>query len=194
MIQRICVFCGSNPGRSPIYALAAEALAKALVERNIGLVYGGGAVGLMGVLADAVLRGGGEVIGVIPRGLWDREVGHRGLTRLEIVDTMHQRKAMMAELSDAFVALPGGLGTYEEIFEVWTWSQLGMHEKPCGFVDVHGFYSPLMAFLDASVEAGFIRPIHRETALVDEDPSNLLDRLAAYNPPKVEKWLKKGEE
>ncbi len=143
----------------------------------------------MGILADAVLANGGKVIGVIPRALWDREVGHRNLTELHVVETMHERKAMMASLADAFVALPGGLGTLEEIFEVWTWAQLGIHEKPVGFLDVAGFYAPLLAFLDGAVEAGFVRGPHRAMAIVDGDGATLLRRMGEYEPPRVTKWI-----
>jgi uncharacterized protein (TIGR00730 family) len=160
-----------------------------LASEGITLVYGGGHVGLMGILADAVLANGGKVIGVIPRALWDREVGHRSLTELHVVETMHERKAMMASLADAFVALPGGLGTLEEIFEVWTWAQLGIHDKPVGFLDVDGFYAPLLAFLDHGVDAGFVRAPHRAMAIVDGDGASLLRRMGEYQPPRVTKWI-----
>ena len=189
MIRSVCVFCGSNAGNDPRFALAAREFGELLAREGIALVYGGGHVGLMGVIADAVLANGGRAIGVIPRALWDREVGHRGLTELHIVETMHERKAMMASLADAFVALPGGLGTLEEIFEVWTWAQLGIHAKPLGFLDVAGFYGPLLEFLDRAVDAGFIRVQHRATALVDSDPVVLLRKLASYEPPRVAKWI-----
>jgi hypothetical protein len=187
--RSLCVFCGSNSGNDAIYATVARDFGALLAKSNIALVYGGGHVGLMGIAADAVLAGGGKAIGVIPRMLWDREVGHRSLTELHIVETMHERKAMMASLSDAFVALPGGLGTLEEIFEVWTWTQLGIHRKPLGFLDVLGFFEPLLAFLDRGVDAGFIRAQHRSMAIVDDDPASLLRRLYEYEPPVVEKWI-----
>jgi uncharacterized protein (TIGR00730 family) len=193
VIRSVCVFCGSNAGNDPRFASAAREFGELLAKEGIALVYGGGHVGLMGIIADAVLANGGKAIGVIPRALWDREVGHRGLTELHIVETMHERKAMMASLADAFVALPGGLGTLEEIFEVWTWAQLGIHAKPLGFLDVAGFYGPLMGFLDRNVEAGFIRARHRATAIVDSDPVALLRRLADCDPPRVAKWLGAGE-
>lgn len=193
MIRSLCVFCGSNSGNDPIYANAARDFGVLLAKSDIALVYGGGHVGLMGVVADAVLAGGGKAIGVIPRMLWDREVGHRNLTELHVVETMHERKAMMASLSDAFVALPGGLGTLEEIFEVWTWAQLGIHRKRLGFLDVAGFYAPLLASLDHSVDAGFIRAQHRSMAIVDVDPASLLRRLSEYSPPVVEKWISAAE-
>jgi len=193
VIRSLCVFCGSNSGNDPIYANAARDFGVLLAKSDIALVYGGGHVGLMGIVADAVLAGGGKAIGVIPRMLWDREVGHRNLTELHIVETMHERKAMMASLSDAFVALPGGLGTLEEIFEVWTWAQLGIHRKPLGFLDVLGFYAPLLSFLDRAVDAGFIRAQYRSMAIVDIDPASLLRRLSEYSPPVVAKWISAAE-
>ena len=193
MIERLCVFCGSSPGRDPAFAASARHFGALLARESITLVYGGGHVGLMGELADAALEAGGRVVGVIPRALWDREVGHRGLSELRVVETMHERKALMASLADAFVALPGGLGTLEEIFEVWTWGQLGIHAKPCGFLDVNGYYAPLLAFLDRAVEAGLLRPQHRAMAVVDADPRSLLRRLADYEPPLVDKWVTPAE-
>ena len=193
MIRRICVFCGSSVGSDPAYVEAARTLGQLFAREGIALVYGGGSVGLMGELADAVLAAGGEAIGVIPHALWAREVGHRGLTDLRIVDTMHERKAMMADLSDAFIALPGGLGTLEEIFEVWTWAQLGLHEKPLGFLDVNGFYAPLMEFLDRAVRARFVKEAHRAVAMVARDPEALLRRFENWEPPKVEKWISRDE-
>ena len=192
-MRSLCVFCASSPGRDPAFAAAARAFGALVAREGITLVYGGGHVGLMGALADAALAAGGRVVGVIPRGLWDREVGHRGLTELHVVETMHERKATMASLADAFVALPGGLGTLEEIFEVWTWGQLGIHSKPCGFLDVAGYYAPLFAFLDQAVERGLVRPQHRAMAIVDDDGERLLRRLADYEPPRVEKWVTPDE-
>jgi uncharacterized protein (TIGR00730 family) len=188
-MRSVCVFCGSSAGNDPGFAQAASEFGVLLAREGITLVYGGGHVGLMGILADAVLANGGKVIGVIPRALWDREVGHRNLTELLVVETMHERKAMMASLADAFVALPGGLGTLEEIFEVWTWAQLGIHDKPVGFLDVDGFYAPLLAFLDHGVDAGFVREPHRAMAIVDGDGASLLQRMAEYEPPRVTKWI-----
>jgi uncharacterized protein (TIGR00730 family) len=188
MVSRLCVFCGSNRGRHPQFQKVAGDFGRLLAARGITLIYGGGSVGLMGDLADAVLAAGGEAIGVIPQALWDREIGHRRLTEVHVVGTMHERKAMMAGLADGFVALPGGLGTLEEIFEVWTWAQLGMHRKPCGFLNTGGFYTPLMAFLDHAVSVGFIKPEHRAMALVGDDMSQLLEALSTYEPPKVTKW------
>ena len=192
-VRRVCVFCGSSPGASPAYAAAARRLAEVLVRRGVGLVYGGGSVGLMGVLADAALAAGGEVTGVIPRALWEREVGHAALPDLRVVETMHERKALMAELADGFVALPGGLGTLEEFFEVWTWAQLGIHAKPCGVLNVAGFFDPLLAFLDHAVAARFVREVHRAMVLVEPEPDALLDRMVAYRAPAVAKWMSASE-
>jgi uncharacterized protein (TIGR00730 family) len=189
MIRRLCVFCGSSAGREPGYRHLAESLARALAERGIGIVYGGAWVGLMGALADAALAAGGEVIGVIPQALIEREIGHRGLTELRIVASMHERKALMAELADGFVALPGGIGTLEELFEVWTWAQLGLHAKPCALLDTDGFYGPLVAFLDHLVDAGFVREAHRDMLLTAHSPEELLTAFASYQPPRVGKWL-----
>jgi uncharacterized protein (TIGR00730 family) len=188
-MRGLCVFCGSSAGVDPRFAEAASEFGALLAKEGITLVYGGGHVGLMGILADSVLANGGKVIGVIPRALWDREVGHRSLTELHVVETMHERKAMMASLADAFVALPGGLGTLEEIFEVWTWAQLGIHDKPCGFLDVLDYYSPLLTFLDRAVDAGFVRSRHRAMAIVDGEAASLLKRMAEYEAPRVAKWV-----
>lgn len=188
-LRRVAVFCGSNRGTDPAYADAAAELGRTLAARGIGLVYGGGAVGLMGVVADAVLEGGGEVIGVIPQHLWDKEVGHRGLTELLIVRSMHERKLAMADRADAFIALPGGVGTFEEVFEAITWTQLGIHDKPVGLLDVAGFYAPLHAFLDGTVDAGFLRGEHRDLILGATSPEEMLARLAAWTPPATGKWL-----
>jgi hypothetical protein len=187
--RRITVFCGSATGHDERHATEARALGRAMADHGIGLVYGGGSIGLMGAIADTVLERGGEVIGVIPRTLWEREVGHRGLTDLRIVETMHERKAMMAELGDAFVALPGGLGTLEELFEAWTWSQLGLHRKPCAILDATGYYDDLVSFLDKSVAAGFVDATNRAMLIVERDPSSLFDRIASYAPPAVSRWI-----
>jgi uncharacterized protein (TIGR00730 family) len=186
-MRRLCVFCGSSAGHDPAYRASAAQLGRILAERGIGLVYGGGRVGLMGVLADAALAAGGEVIGVIPQALLDREIGHLGLTQLRVVDSMHARKALMGELAEGFIALPGGIGTLEELFEVWTWAQLGLHRKPCGLLDVDGFFAPLVDFLDRLVEAGFIHPTYRAMLAVASTPEELLARFAAYEPP-ADKW------
>lgn len=192
-MKRLCVFCGSSPGTNPAYVEAATTLGTLLAGRGIGLVYGGGNVGLMGVIADAVLAGGGEVIGVIPQALADREVAHLGVTDLRVVDSMHTRKAMMAELSDAFVAMPGGVGTFEEFFEAVTWTQLGVHRKPCGLLNVAGFYTPLALFIDQAVTEGFIKPVHRAVIVVDDDPARLLDSLSSMDLPDVPKWIRQNE-
>ncbi len=187
-LRSICVFCGASTGANPVYREAAVALGQVLARRGITLVYGGGAVGLMGVVADAALAAGGEVIGIIPQSLKDAEIGHQGLTRLEVVDGMHARKARMAELSDAFIALPGGLGTLEELFEVWTWGQLGYHGKPLGLLDVNHFYTKLSHFLDHLVEEGFVRTHHREMLQRSETAEGLLQQLEAWEPVVVPKW------
>jgi uncharacterized protein (TIGR00730 family) len=187
------VFCGSNVGARPAYAAATREMGRELARRGLGIVYGGGGIGLMGVLADAAIEAGGEVHGVIPQALFAREIGHHGLTRLHLVDSMHERKQMMAELADAFVALPGGFGTFEEFFEVTTWTQLGVHRKPCGLLDVEGFYAPLVTFLDHAAAEGFIRAEHRATVVVDDDPARLIDRLAALRLPDVPKWITEQE-
>ena len=188
-LRSICVFCGASPGATPIYQEAAEALGRHLAENGIQLVYGGGAVGLMGMVANAALAAGGEVIGIIPQSLKDAEVGHSGLTRLEVVDGMHARKARMAELSDAFIALPGGLGTLEELFEVWTWGQLGYHGKPLGLLEVNGFFDPLLTFLDHLVQERFVRQPHRDMLQRAASPAELVSALAAWKPLAAPKWV-----
>ena len=192
-MRRVCVYAGSNPGSDPAYAEAARAFAGTMAERGIGLVYGGGKVGLMGVLADTILDAGGEAIGVMPQALVDREIAHGGLTKLEVVDSMHERKALMAVLADAFVAVPGGIGTLEELIEVYTWSQLGIHDKACGVLNVKGYYDHLAALLDHAVAEGFLRPQHRAVLSVASEPAELLDRLAAFEAPTVGKWLELDE-
>lgn len=187
-LASVCVFCGASTGTDPVYWEAAIALGQELARRKLTLVYGGGAVGLMGIVADAALAAGGEVIGIIPESLKNSEIGHTGLTRLEVVDGMHARKARMAELSDAFIALPGGLGTFEELFEVWTWGQLGYHGKPLGLLEVNGFYSKLTAFLDHVVGEGFVREHHRDMLQLSESPQDLLDALDAWQPVVAPKW------
>ena len=188
-LTSVCVFCGASTGTNPAYREAAVALGRALAERKLTLVYGGGAVGLMGIVADAALAAGGEVIGNIPQSLMDKEIGHKGLTRLEVVDGMHARKARMAELSDAFIALPGGLGTLEELFEVWTWGQLGYHSKPLGLLDVNGFYSKLGDFLDHLVQERFVRAEHRGMLQLSETPDELLQTLRQWQPSVAPKWV-----
>ncbi|WP_173980624.1 TIGR00730 family Rossman fold protein [Magnetospirillum sp. UT-4] len=184
-MQWVCVFCGSSMGNRPDYAEAAAALGRLLAERELGLIYGGGNVGLMGVMANAALEAGGEVVGVIPEALMKFEVGHLDLTRLHVVGSMHERKALMADLADAFIALPGGIGTMEELFEVWTWGQLGLHPKPLGFLDVAGYYGQLHTFLDHMAAEGFLRERHRAMVAVESDPATLLARFQAYAPPEV---------
>jgi len=188
-MKRVCVFCGSSPGANPQYAAMTTQLGGILARRGLTLVYGGGNVGLMGTLADAVMKDGGHVIGVIPQALVDREVAHAGLPDLRIVASMHERKALMADLADAFVALPGGIGTLEEFCEILTWAQLGLHQKPCGLINVAGYFDHLMAFLDHSVSERFLRAEHRGMVLVEADPEKLLDQLDAYRPPQLEKWI-----
>lgn len=188
-MRRVCVFCGSSPGVHPEYREVAARLGRQLAHDGIGLVYGGASIGLMGTVADAAREAGGEVIGVIPRSLVDLEVAHNGLDDLRIVGSMHERKALMSELSDAFVALPGGIGTLEEIFEVWTWAQLGSHAKPCAFLNVRGFYDSLLGFLDHVVEDGFLRPVHRDMVLVETEPEALLRAIRRYEAPAVAKLI-----
>ncbi len=192
-LRRVCVFCGSSAGIDPDYRAAATVLGRLLAARGIGLVFGGGHVGLMGAVADAVLAAGGEAVGVIPRGLQRRELGHEGLTELRVVESMHERKAQMAELADGFLALPGGMGTLEEAAEALTWAQLGIHGKPVGLLDVRGYWQPLVRFLDHAVAEGFLRPEHRRLCLVERDPAALLDLLAAWEPPGLRPWLGKDE-
>lgn len=192
-MRRICVFCGSNPGNDPAYRAAAVALGETLAARGIGLVYGGASVGLMAVVADTVLAAGGEVVGVIPQMLVDKEIAHAGLSELHVVASMHARKAEMAALSDGFVALPGGVGTLEELFEIWTWAQLGAHSKPVGLLDVNGFYAKLEAFLDHVVAEGFLREGHRGMLISATDPGDLVDRFSAYTPPVVHKWVERAQ-
>ncbi|MFK4233732.1 LOG family protein [Pseudomonas guariconensis] len=190
-VRSVCVFCGASIGTNPAYREAAVALGQAIARRGLTLVYGGGSVGLMGAVADAAMAAGGEVIGVMPQSLIDAEIGHKGLPRLEVVDGMHARKARIAELSDAFIALPGGLGTLEELFEVWTWGQLGYHAKPLGLLDVNGFYEKLGGFLDHIVEEGFVRPQHRAMLLLGKQPDELLDAMEEFVPPVLPKWVDK---
>ena len=191
-IRRIAVFCGSNPGARHEYVTATRAFGKLLAERGITVVYGGSSVGLMAALADTVMDELGDIIGVIPRMLVEREVANKALTDLRVVNSMHERKAMMAELADGFVALPGGIGTLEEFFEIWTWAQLGMHDKPCGLLNVEGYFDPLLAFLDRAVVEKFVREVHRSMVVVESDPVALLARFEAYEPPRVVKWINAG--
>jgi uncharacterized protein (TIGR00730 family) len=189
LVRSVCVFCGSNSGAGEAYAGAARNLARAIARRRLALVYGGGSIGLMGILADAALEAGGNVIGVTPRRLVEREVAHSGLTELRVVETMHERKALMADLSDAFVSLPGGLGTLDETFEMLTWIQLGYHRKPCALLEVNGYFERLTAFLDHAVEQRFLTAEHRAMLIVERDPEAVLDRLASAKLPDTGKWM-----
>ncbi len=187
-MNRLCVYCGSLPGDLPAYTKAARDFGTTLARRGIGLVYGGGNIGLMGAVADAVLKAGGEVIGVIPASLMEKELGLRECTELRVVSSMHERKQMMVDLSDGFVALPGGIGTYEELFETFTWQQLAFHDKPVGILNVAGFYDHLLAFLNHATTAGFLRTEHCESLLVDTESDALLDRMAGWRPLRLGKW------
>jgi uncharacterized protein (TIGR00730 family) len=192
-MNSICVFCGSNTGNSSKFTYTAQEMAKTLVTHRLSLVYGGGSVGLMGVLADQVLALGGKVCGVIPKGIFTKELAHEGLTQLHVVGTMHERKQLMYDLADGFIALPGGLGTLEELCEILTWAQLGFHQKPCGILNVAGYFDSLLQFFDDAVKHRFVRPEHRDLILTDESPEGLLQKLKDYRPPKLKKWIKKGE-
>jgi len=187
-LNRICVFCGSSTGRDPAYVEAAQTLGRIAARQKIGIVFGGGSVGLMNALADAALEQGGEVIGVITHALAELDVDHQGLTEMRRVSTMHERKALMAELSDAFIALPGGIGTLEELFEALTWTQLGIHEKPCGLLNAADYYTPLLGFLDGAVDQGFLHPGHRSMLVIDTEPQVLMEKMLAWNPPRVKEW------
>lgn len=193
-MQRVCVYCGSSPGKRSVYQEHARQLGREMVSRDLGLVYGGASIGVMGAIADEVLAGNGTVYGVITQGLLAKEIAHPGLTELEVVASMHTRKARMAELADAFIALPGGLGTLEELFETLTWALLGLHQKPCGLLNMDGYFDPLLRFLDHAVEEAFVRPQHRNLVLVDTTAVGLLDQFAAYQQPAPDtKWLREGE-
>ncbi|MGZ5049789.1 MAG: LOG family protein [Methylobacter sp.] len=192
-IHSICVYCGSSPGRLDAYASAAHALAEALVARDIRLVYGGAGIGIMGEVADRVLELGGEVVGVIPKALAHKEVAHANLTELHVTQSMHERKMRMAELADGFIALPGGIGTLEELFEIWTWAQLGFHQKPCGLLNVAGYYDALIQFLDHVRDEQFVKPLHRDILMVESEPDALLQRYLNYRPPEVKHWVGKDE-
>jgi uncharacterized protein (TIGR00730 family) len=192
-MKSVCVYCGSSFGAKPGYAKAAQAFGRALVDAGLTLVYGGGRVGLMGVIADEVLAAGGRAIGVIPELLVSKEVGHRGLSELHIVPDMHQRKKMMADLSDAFVALPGGAGTLEELFEVFTWAQLGYHQKAVALYNIDGYYDPLVTMLEHTVQEGFMQRAYLDILQIDTDPASLIDKLKHYQPPRQDKWSEKRE-
>lgn len=192
-LDSICVYCGSSEGRSEAYARQARQLGRLLAEGSISLVYGGANVGLMRILADTVLEGGGKVIGVMPKALVAKEKAHDGLTEFHVVESMHERKALMVDLSDGFIALPGGAGTMDELFEVLTWGQLGFHGKPCGLLNVASYYDSLVAFLDHAVAEGFIRDCHRDMLVVTDSPEEMLSRFATYTPPSTEKWIQRNE-
>lgn len=192
-LRRVAVYCASNDGTKPAYVATARALGTLLAQRGLTVVYGGGRTGLMGALADAAMAAGGEVIGVMPHGLVQREVAHQHITSLQIVDSMHERKAMIAEMADAFITMPGGIGTLEEFFETWTWAQLGVHRKPVGLLDAEGFWDPLMTLLDQLEREGFLRGTPREWLVRDTDPAALLTALETFEPPQVRRWLRLGE-
>jgi uncharacterized protein (TIGR00730 family) len=193
-VRRLCVFCGSRPGTRPVYAETARRLGAALAGRGLGLVYGGGAVGLMGVVADAALAAGGEVVGVIPRKLSSKEIAHGGLTELHVVGTMHERKALMADRADGFIALPGGYGTCDELFEIVTWAQLGLHSKPIGLLNVAGYFDPLLAWCDHMVGEGFLKPEYRALLLVAGTVEGMLERVLSFRPPAApERWIGPGD-
>ncbi len=193
-MKQVCIFCGSYPGTQPFYMAAAHAMGLGLAKRNLGLVYGGGRVGLMGAVADGTLARGGKVTGVIPQSLVDRELAHTGLSELRVVTSMHQRKAMMAEIADAFIALPGGFGTLDELFEIITWAQLGFHHKPIALLNISGYFDPLTQFIEHMATEGFIKPVHRKAVLVKDDVDTLLDTIVAYQPPQLEKWIDSPKE
>jgi hypothetical protein len=192
-INSICIYCGSSPGRLDAYASAAYSLAESLVSRNIRLVYGGASIGIMGMVADRVLKLGGQAVGVIPKALAHKEVAHQHLTELHVTHSMHERKMLMAELADGFIALPGGIGTLEELFEIWTWAQLGFHHKPCGLLNVEGYYDALITFLDHVMAEQFVKAHHHAMLMVETNPDALLDRYINYQPPAVKHWLGKDE-
>ena len=188
-IKSICIYCGSSQGRRDSYTSAAHAVAEALVYRDIKLIYGGAGIGIMGLVADRVMQLGGQVVGVIPKALAHKEVAHQNLTELHITQSMHERKMLMAELADGFIALPGGIGTLEELFEIWTWAQLGFHHKPCGFLNVDGYFDLLIEFLDHVREESFVKREYHDMLIVDTNPANLLDRFVKYQPPAVKHWV-----
>ena len=188
-MKRICVYCGSSPGRHPAYLKAAAKLGRRLASRQIALVYGGASVGMMGAVADAVLEAGGEAIGIIPEALAVKEVAHANLSEQHVVHSMHERKSLMAHMSDGFIAMPGGWGTFEEIFEALTWAQLGFHDKPCGLLNVQGYFNSLFTFLEHAIEEQFVKPVYREMLFLEDDSDVLLQRFNGYRAPKVKKWL-----
>ena len=193
-MKQVCIFCGSYQGTKPIYMTAAQAMGGGLAKRGLGLVYGGGRVGLMGAVADGTLAAGGRVIGVIPQALVDRELAHSGVAEMHVVTSMHERKALMAGIADAFIAMPGGFGTLDELFEIITWAQLGFHHKPIALLNIGGYFDPLLGFIAHMAAEGFIKAEHQQAVLVRPDVDDLLDTLLAYQPPQLEKWIKKPEE
>ncbi len=193
-MKQVCIFCGSYRGAQPIYMTAAHTMGMGLAQRGLGLVYGGGRVGLMGAVADGAIAGGGKTTGVIPQSLVDRELAHVGLSELHVVASMHERKAMMAEIADAFIAMPGGFGTLDELFEIITWAQLGFHHKPIALLNVGGYFDPMLMFIEHMATEGFIKMEHRAAVLVKNEVDELLDMLLNYQPPPLEKWIKKAEE
>ena len=193
-MKQVCIFCGSYKGTQPIYITAAHAMGRGLAQRGLGLVYGGGRVGLMGAVADGTLAGGGKAVGIIPQSLVDRELAHKGLSELHVVDSMHTRKAMMADIADAFIAMPGGFGTLDELFEIITWAQLGFHHKPIALLNIGGYFDTMLTFIEHMATEGFIKPEHRNAMLVKNQVDDLLDSLLTYQPPQLEKWIKKPEE
>lgn len=192
-IKSVCIYCGSSLGNRPEYAEQAAVLSRTLVRNGISIVYGGARVGIMGIIADTALAEGGKVVGVIPRALVEKEVAHQGLSKLHVVESMHERKALMAELSDGFIALPGGMGTLDELFEVLTWAQLGFHSKPCGVLNVSSYYDQLLSFISMASSEGYIRPQHRDMLIVSDSPDELIALFESYRPPEVKKWISKGE-
>jgi len=192
-VRSVCIYCGSSLGNSPEYAEQASILARTLAQNAITIVYGGAKVGLMGVIADTALAEGGTVIGVIPQSLVEKEVAHQGLSKIHVVESMHERKALMSELSEGFIALPGGVGTFEEIFEVWTWAQLGFHSKPCGLLNVSSYFDPLSAFISHAASEGFIKPQHQQMLIVAATVDELLAKFNTYKPPTVKKWISQAE-
>ncbi|SNZ07055.1 TIGR00730 family Rossman fold protein [Cohaesibacter gelatinilyticus] len=193
-MKSICIFCGSNWGNREEYKQAASAISREIARRGYTLVYGGAGVGLMGACADAALAEGGKVIGILPEALKEKEVDHKGLTELHLVSSMHERKAMMAELSDGFISIPGGAGTMDEMFEIWTWGMLGWHDKPSALMNVEGYYDDLIKFLDKTADEGFVRKAHREMLIIDTDAESILDQMENYQPPQGSKWIKQKSE
>ncbi len=192
-LKTICVYCGSSLGKKDAYATAAKSLAESLVARNITLVYGAASIGIMGTVADQMLKLGGQVIGVIPKALAHKEITHSNLTELYVTQSMHERKMKMAELSDGFIALPGGIGTMEELFEIWTWAQLGFHKNPCGLLNIDGYYNALIQFVDHMQQEQFVKSKHHDLLMIADDPEKLLEKFISYTPPEITQWVEKDE-